>query len=226
MATRAQIARAILLMQFLPNSPVNDRNVETVVDTFELVLSDLPVEDVDAAARQYLSVGTFFPTPGVLRETAMDLQLLAIGVPTSTEAWGMVRSGLKLIESVFCEAGALLRDGYLSQQTTGNLVLYSQHVDACSICTLGGGYREQYAHPVVAETVRLLGGRDVILTENVVADRARFVEAYREVVARERMKTAMLPEVSKFVADKKQRALGLRAGIEELVKQLSGKVQS
>lgn len=207
-------------MQYLPNSPITDTSVGTVIDSFDLVLSDLPIEDIAAATKQYLSVGTFFPTPGKLRETAMDLQLLAIGVPTSTEAWGMVCYGLKADESIFCEAGAELRNEYIAFQSADTMALYTEHVKACEVCHIGVGYVEKYDHSAVAETVRLLGGRDVILTNNAVSDRARFIEAYREVVARERMRTAMLPEVRLFVEAKKHNQL--QAGISGLAKQLSG----
>jgi len=204
-------------MQYLPNSPITDRNVEKVIDTFEMILSDLPAETVEAATRQYLSTGIFFPTPGHIREIAMDLQMLAIGVPTPTEAWGMVMTGLKAVESVFCTDGASLRDTYISNQTPENLSQYSRHVDSCHICLLGG-FQEVYAHPAVTETVRLLGGRDIILTDNATSDRARFVDAYREVVARERMKTAMLPEVKQYVDTTKTKALSMRDAVKQLVK--------
>jgi len=76
-------------------------------------------------------------------------------------------------------------------------------MDTCEICTLGG-LKEVYSHPVVAETVKVLGGRDVIITDNPTADRARFIDAYREIVARERTKNAMLPVVREYVQDKQK----------------------
>ncbi len=218
MANRTQITRAILTMQYLPNSPITERNVESVVDTFEMVLSDLPAETVEAATRQYLSTETFFPTPGRLREIAMDLQMLAIGLPTPAEAWGMVLSANKYTEKVLCQIGYDLYTACAnSSNYNENLRAYSMHMDECTTCVMGG-YKEDYGHPSVAETVRLLGGRDIILTDNPTADRARFIEAYREVVARERTKTAMLPAVKNYV---EQKSLEVSSQIKQLSKGMS-----
>ena len=185
---------------------------------FTDVLADLPIETVEAAVEQYLSVETFFPAPGKLRETAMDLQMLALGIPTPAEAWGMVISANLIQEARFCETGARLRDNAMNPNGGYGKVLrdYSLHVDECSICD-AGGYRETYAHPAVTETVKLLGGREAILTDNPAADRARFSDAYREVIARERMKTAMLPEVKEYVREKRAQ-LDAGAQIKQLTK--------
>lgn len=222
MADRTQITRAILTMQYLPNSPITERNVESVIDTFEMVLSDLPAETVEAATRQYLSTETFFPTPGRLREITMDLQMLAIGLPTPAEAWGMVLSANKYVEKVLCSIGHEL---YMTASNSkenyqSDLRAYSVHFDNCDICT-DGGFREDYTHPAVAETVRLLGGRETILTNNPTADRARFIEAYREVVTRERTKTAMLPKVKQYIEATKQNSLQAGEAVKQLTKGMS-----
>jgi hypothetical protein len=89
---------------------------------------------------------------------------------------------------------------------------------ACSVCT-EGGYRELYASPAVAECVKMLGGRDMLLTDNPTADRARFIEAYREIVARERKKAGMLPQVRAYIDAHKVPELPATA---QGVKQLTG----
>lgn len=43
-----------------------------------------------------------------------------------------------------------------------------------------------FADPVVGRVVRALGWRDLCLSENTVADRARFIEAYEQIAANER----------------------------------------
>lgn len=217
MANRTQITRAILTMQYLPNSPITERNVESVIDTFEMVLSDLPAETVEAATRQYLSTETFFPTPGRLREIAMDLQMLAIGLPTPAEAWAQVNNAYQYQDPMFCEAGANLRDkcGNPNSNYWTAIADYQKHMGECEICTTGG-FSEKYGHPVVAETVRLLGGREIILTNNPTADRARFLDAYREVVSRERTKTAMLPTVKNYVEETRVKSLPNTDAIKRL----------
>jgi len=223
MATRDNIKRALLKMRYLPNSPLTDHNIENLVNVYEEILADLTPETLEAASRQYLSTDTFFPSPGKLRETALELQMLAIGIPTPGEAWGMVITNRILNEPVFCEEGARLRDD--GMKLSGGeyqmaLADYGRHVDECPVCDLGG-FNTKYKHPAVTETVRLLGGRDAILTDNEVADRARFLEAYREVIARERMKVGMLPEVKEFVQAKRAELMDGTNEIKQLTERLS-----
>ena len=209
------------LIKRLPNSPVGDRDsLNETVNLFFAVLGDLPADMAKAATIQYLSEGNpFFPMPGVLRDKAMDLQLLALGLPTAGEAWGMVLTANRPADPVFCGEGARLRDGVDSPETYwSTLREYSKHVDECETCDLGG-YREKYGHPAVAETVKLLGGREAILTDNPAADRARFIEAYREVIAREKMKMGMTPTVAEFV-DRSRPAL-VSGGVRQLSERLS-----
>jgi hypothetical protein len=189
------------LIKRLPNSPITDRDsLNETVNLFFAVLGDLPADMAKAATIQDLSEGNpFFPMPGVLRDKAMELQMLAAGLPTAGEAWGMVLTANRPANPVFCDEGARLRDAVNNAATYwSSLKEYSKHVDECETCDLGG-YRENYRHAAVAETVKLLGGRDAILTDNPAADRARFLEAYREVTAREKMKMGMTPRVAEFV---------------------------
>lgn len=208
MATREHIIHEISKLQFLPNSPITQSTIKGVMDSFEAVLSDLPAETVTAAVRQYLGTETFFPTPGRIREIGMDLQMLAMGFPTPAEAWGMVLTAERHVDSFRCEEmyryqlraeeAVKIHDG-----KAYNEVMYLIINHNCGVCTTGG-IKEVYAHPAVEETVKMLGGRNVILTDNPVADRARFIPAYQEVIARERMRTAMLPEVRKYVEEKQR----------------------
>lgn len=213
MATKTEIMEIVNLLKRLPNSPITDKeSLDETVKLFLAVLEDLPADMVKAATIQYLSEGNpFFPSnPGVLRDKAMELQMLAMGIPSPAEAWGMVLSANKPIPHVFCETGAALRDACMSGENYGaTLDASKRHDKECRICGDGisedvndyGGFKDVYAHPAVAEAVRILGGRDAIMTDNPSADRARFQEGYRDVVARERMKMGMTPTVARFVED-------------------------
>lgn len=208
MANKPEIMEIVNLLKRLPNSPITDReSLDETVKLFLAVLEDLPADMVKAATVQYLSEGNpFFPSnPGVLRDKAMELQMLAMGIPSPAEAWGKVLTARKYKPAVFCETGVKLRMKADGGDVTGNqywgaVMAYTDHVEDCSECD-NGGFHEDYGSPAVAETVRLLGGRDVILTDNPVADRARFIEAYKEIVAKERMKMGMTPTVARFVED-------------------------
>jgi hypothetical protein len=52
-----------------------------------------------------------------------------------------------------------------------------------------------------------LGGLDAILTDNPVADRARFIQAYDEVLEREQSIVGAVPEVRKFIQENAGRFL-------------------
>lgn len=224
MATRNELLEVVNLIKDLPNSPIRDAaSLENTVKLFTAVLEDLPAEMVKVATVQYCSEGNpFFPMPGVLRDKAMELQLLALGIPTPAEAWAMVVNGLKHVESVFCESGAVLRDAVAGDPPDYWKALsdYGDHMDACAVCAIGG-LREVYDHAAVSETVKILGGREVILTDNPTADRARFIEAYREVVSRERMKMAMVPKVAAYVETVKPVQIGAGVQIKQLSERLS-----
>lgn len=197
---KSETIAIVKLVRRLPNSPItDDKSLDETVELFLAVLGDLPVDMARAATIQYLSESNpFFPSPGALRDKALDLQLLAIGIPTAGEAWGMVLNAV-VPTSRWCEIGASLRDAVQAgSHYWGALREYDAHVTKCSICQTSG-LGEDYKHPAVSETVKLLGGRDAILTNNPTADRARFIEAYREVVAREKMKMGMVPAVSSYV---------------------------
>lgn len=220
MATLKEIYAIVKLIKDLPNSPIgNGDSLDATVNLFHKILKDLPCDMVQAATVQYLSESNpFFPTPGTLREKAMDLQLLAMGIPTAGEAWGMVLAANHPADPVFCEEGATLRDAVSGSESYWlALREYSKHLDDCRVCDLGG-YREKYGHPAVAEAVRCLGGREAILTDNPVSDRARFIDAYREVIAREKMKMGMTPAVAEFVENNRP------VLVAESVKQLSEKL--
>ena len=221
MANENEIMQAILLCRFMPNSPITDKNVKEVTATFQAVLADLPAEFVKAASVQYLSENKFFPTPGDFRNTAMDLQMLSLGIPTAAEAWGMVLSAYSYQEPVFCETGAGLRMAYIENQTNGEMKAYDKHMRECSVCDIGG-FAERYKHEAVAETVRMFGGREAIITDNPTADRARFIEAYREVVAKQRKLQSMIPQVRNFVEANRPALLDTENKIKSLAGMLKG----
>jgi hypothetical protein len=215
MATREQIIHLVSQIQFLPNSPITSATIRGVTDMFIADLEDLSNETLTAAFRQYRSTATFFPTPGQIREIAMDLQMLSMGVPTPAEAWGQVLTAMKYREKVLCEEGyKLYTTDQRSPEYMSNVWKYGKHLRDCKICD-EGGLMEVYNSPAVESTVKLLGGREIIITDNPTADRARFIDAYREVVARERTKAAMLPQVKEYIEEKRN------AQLTDSIKQLT-----
>lgn len=204
MATKQDVFSILQRLKFLPNSPIAERNVEQVVDMFFVILKDLSFDLLDKAALFYLGQDNpFFPMPGVLRAKALELQMIALKIPTAAEAWGMVLNRNTVQPGQYCAVSASLHEA--AQTLIGGEYLLkireiNDHEADCPVCrpTI---FDASYAHPMVARTVYLLGGLDAILSDNPVADRARFVQAYTELVNRETSVVGMVPDVRDYVDD-------------------------
>jgi hypothetical protein len=71
------------------------------------------------------------------------------------------------------------------------------------ICRIGQGDRPKFRYALVAQAVEQLGWRYLCLSENQVADRAHFIQAYRLLADRERQSTRRLQSVNEFIDDLK-----------------------
>lgn len=211
MATKQTVYKIISMLSFFPNCPITKDNAQAINEMFYAALGDIPDEFLNAAYVQYISGDRpFFPTnPGTLREIAFDLELTANHVPTASQAWAMVIKGPTELRARWCETGALLRDTLLESNHENygtSRSAYYAHIDACGICCPATRPGE-YEHQIVTEAVRRMGGRDAILTDNVAADRARFLEAYREMVINERKILQMVPQVRAMLESKDRPSL-------------------
>jgi len=64
---------------------------------------------------------------------------------------------------------------------------------------IGFYHQPEFSHPLIADTVRTLGWRNLCLSENQVADRARFIQAYEQLQQRAENDAMMLPEVRGYI---------------------------
>ena len=63
-----------------------------------------------------------------------------------------------------------------------------------------GYYNEpKFSHPIIAETVRLMGWKELCVSENQIADRARFVQCFDQLVARAERDEMILPDVRGYL---------------------------
>ncbi len=205
MANPKQIHEIVVKLSMLPNCPIVSAETSKAVHTmyFE-ALGDLPFEYVNAAYLNYISGNNpFFPSnPGVLREMAFDLELIALGVPTASQAWATILKGPAQIEARWCEAGADLRNRAGSaapREYLGVVSDLANHERTCAVC-IPASRDGSYGNNIVDEVVRLMGGPRVIFTDNLVADRARFMQSYPELVLAERRRLQMVPAVREFVS--------------------------
>ncbi|HPO87411.1 MAG TPA: hypothetical protein PLN86_16335 [Candidatus Hydrogenedentes bacterium] len=225
MATRDQIKAILNLLATLPNCPITSKDTADIVTNMYVVaLSDVPNEYLQAAYLQYISSNNpFFPSnPGTLREIAYDLEMTAQNIPTASQAWAMLLRGPERIVARFCDKGLELREAVenAAAGTYWNAVHeYGKHVDNCDKC-IPSSRDGSYGSDVVDVVVRMMGGRDVIFTDNAAADRARFILAYNELVINERRKMQMVPEVREFIDSENRPAL-VGKGISQVAARLS-----
>jgi len=220
MATRSKIHHILLSMAALPNAPKLQE--DTVNDYFD-ILGHWGDDVLDAATLHYKSTETFFPTPGTLNNKVLDMQMLAMGVPTAAEAWSQVLSAIKYIPPVYCADASKWRNDAEMANRAYDGAAYNVAMDKinrhrdCTQCK-ANGFQEVYSHPVVAETVNLLGGREKLMTDNAAADRKQFIDAYRERVNIEGRKFIMPPQVRGYIETQRQAQLGTVAQIKQLTK--------
>ena len=53
----------------------------------------------------------------------------------------------------------------------------------------------EFSHPLIGKAVRIIGWRDLCWSDNAVAERARYIQAYEALLNRQRTEVAMLPQV-------------------------------
>lgn len=224
MATKADVFKIVTALSVLPNCPITKDNAAGVNEMFFLALQDIPQVYLQAAYIQYIcSDKPFFPSnPGTLRNIAYDLEMIALGIPSPAEAWAaVIKGGEGHKVATVCETGHALREEYIKGQTRGALMAYDSHMDICKICTPPAGFVEEYGHPAINDAVIRMGGRDVIFTDNEVADRARFMDEYRTMVSKERMRAQLSPIVRELVERGDRPALSPQAGVSLLAGKLN-----
>lgn len=193
-------------------------------------LADLPADLLRAAVDLVIQTNSaFFPSIESIRTKARELQTLAFGIPSPVEAWGMVLDAKTFHPAVKCETAFNMSKEIDKGQKSGALIGGNyiralrdlrDHEESCGVCAKIS-HEAEYAHKAVAETVRLMGGRDNVFTDNPSADRARFIEAFKDVVDREMRILMMTPAVRNYLQEHEGKKLMVDAGVNEIAKRLS-----
>jgi hypothetical protein len=85
----------------------------------------------------------------------------------------------------------------------------------------GGDYgKPEWSSPLVEEAVKRMGWRNLRMSEDQTADRARFLQCYEQIVERATRDEMLLPAVAGYIESRRSEALP--AG--EAVKQLSARL--
>lgn len=143
-----------ILMAAFPHQEIE----EPTLKLQRLMWADIPLDVLEAAAKQYIATNKFYPTVAELRDIA--LQIARPEIPSAIEAWGEVEKQMVSIG----------------------------HVGV-----------PQFSHPLIGAMVKYLGGwKKLCLSENGVADRARFIDGYKQLEVREQKEMQMLPQVKEL----------------------------
>ena len=113
-----------------------------------------------------------------------------------------------------------LRGAVLDLQKIGNDVPSSfeawQEVQQ-QIVENGGDFGNPvFSHPIVEKTVKAIGWRNLRMSEDVTADRARFIQAYEQFASRDDIESMMLPEVKGYIEVNGQKRLAPTSQIKQL----------
>ncbi len=128
---------------------LDGKRVESMIDAFSSLLSDMTYAECNAAVSIILQTSPYLPAVADIRGKVLELKHGPVAA--GGEAWGSVLSAMK-------------KEG--------------------SYRTPGVEFR--FRDPVTAHCVQLMGWKDMCLSENVVADRARFIQLYDSLAVQER----------------------------------------
>lgn len=102
--------------------------------------------------------------------------------------------------------------GELKRQAAGVLDSYQAWEEVCRQLIENGGEfgTPIWSSPLVERAMKSIGWRNLRMSENQVADRARFIEAYNQVANRAERDEMDLPQVREYLEE--QRVLALETG--------------
>jgi hypothetical protein len=148
------------------------------------ILRDIPTELLHAAARQCMATLRFFPKPAELRDKALEIIMMTLGIPNANDAWA--------------EVSKRLTGRFRWRQIQGKMQL---EIIGMLVETEGGYLRERqpvdsdWSTPLIQRAIDGIGGWAALrASENVIADRSQFLRAYEAYAMREVEQARLLPE--------------------------------
>lgn len=141
-----------------------------MAEVYSSLLSEIPVNILEAAAKQIMVENTFFPSIAELRNKSLELMYGTKDYPLPGEAY------LNAIKAH--EPYKTLSD---DQDEQGNWLTH---------------YVEfEWLHPIVLKAAELMGWPNKFPTDNPTADRAQFYKVYESIINREVEQNKLLPDV-------------------------------
>ena len=166
-----------------------------MLNAYHLVLGDLDGDLLQLVAQHLAGEQTFFPSASEIRKAAFHLCEVGTGVPSAQDAWA--------------EVSVMIRKGFHRQMPGGWFQVRAPNAD-------------DWSHPLVQKAVDACGGWIALrVSENVVADRARFLQAYDAYLQREREGVRMQPNVQRAVEQLGTGERTPRRGLPDTRKQIA-----
>jgi hypothetical protein len=135
------------------------------------VLADIDDKTLQAGVVKLVSEATFWPKPAEIRRACLDM-VTPLGL-TAGEAWATVQQYIRDWPGT---------DGLRGRYRNG------EHIDPPALPDM------------VQKAVDAVGGMSYLrLSENVMSDRARFMDVYQVFAQRKQEQTRMLPEVRQAI---------------------------
>lgn len=173
MATKQEIMAMIGILS--ASFPRYQATKETL-SVYEMLLKDIPGDELKAAALQCAIKCDFFPSVHEIRREVIGLKKRVMDIPSPAEAWK------NLID---CRGSAKWREVFTDND--------------------GNPYIDEVAYkflPMVQEVAESLGWPHHLGTD--MADRAHFMKEYERKISEIMDEQTTLPEVNKYIESKKQ----------------------
>jgi hypothetical protein len=155
------------------------------------VLHDIPIELLHNAARQCVATLKWFPKPSEIREQAIELIMIALGIPTANDAWAEVT---RRMNNAFRVHEV---DGKVTLGITGMYELTPQ-----GYLTRRQPTAQDWSTPLIQKAIDGIGGWTALqMSDNPISDRTQFLRAYERYSMRQLQIARLLPETRQAVLD-------------------------
>jgi hypothetical protein len=153
------------------------------------VLHDIPLDLLQSAARECVATLKWFPKAAEIREQALQLVMIALGIPTANDAWAEVTRRMQNSFRVRQVDGkvAVAITGMYEQAPAGHLVRRSPNA-------------EDWSTPIIQKAIDGIGGWAALQrSDNPIADRSQFIRAYERYSMRQMQVARMLPATKQAI---------------------------
>lgn len=187
---REVLATLVYLGAMYPQfaSKLQKKDWDRMTTAYLDILGDLPADLLRRAGAEAAKKGTFFPAASEIRAAAIEMRDAAEHLPTAQDAWAEIcrikdQGGITVSQRL---AWVTFPDGTREQ--------------VCVFTERRAPERDDWSHPLIDQALRGIGGWNMLMDSDLpAAERARFLEAYKDCLKRYRDERDMLPQVREAI---------------------------